>query len=156
MSITIVFWNEAEKRIRTGWRMLIQFVLFMALVIVFVIFDHLFLGSLPKSALGGKDSILYPLEMLHQQKRAVIDELDDRRILVYIDPISNITAAVYTNAHQYAWHNDELKLDNGEFFRGGKLCNAQGVTQTLAYPMQIFTRWYGFSLTFPGCQLYQT
>jgi hypothetical protein len=97
----------------------------------------------------------YPLEMLHKQRGAIIDELDDCRILVYLDPTSNIPAAIYTNTIQYAWHKDELKLDNGEIFRGGKLYNAQGVTQAVVYPMQLFTRWYGFSLTFPGCQLYQ-
>lgn len=97
----------------------------------------------------------YPLEMLHKQRGALIDELDDRRILVYIDPTSNIPAAIYTNAIQYAWHNEELKLDNGEIFRGGKLYNTQGVTQAVVYPMQMLTRWYGFALTFPGCQLHQ-
>jgi membrane protease YdiL (CAAX protease family) len=58
-----VFFNIQENRIRAGWRILIQFVLFMPLLVVFVILDHLLAGGLPKSALGGKDSILYPLEM---------------------------------------------------------------------------------------------
>ena len=97
----------------------------------------------------------YPLEMLGKKRGALIDELDDRRVLVYTDPISNIPAAIYTDATQSAWHNDELKLDNGEIFRGGKLYNAQGVAQTAVFPMQMHTRWYGFSLTFPCCQLYQ-
>lgn len=97
----------------------------------------------------------YPLETLRKQRGVLIDELDDRRVLVYIDPTSNLPAAIYTNATQYDWHNDELKLDNGEIFRGGKLYNAQGVTQAVVYPMQMLTRWYGFSLTFPGCQLCQ-
>jgi len=97
----------------------------------------------------------YSLEILGKKRGALIDELDDRRILVYTDPTSNIPAAIYTNATQCSWHNDRLKLDNGEIFLGGKLYNAQGVAQAVAYPMQMLTRWYGFSLTFPGCQLYE-
>ena len=97
----------------------------------------------------------YPLEMLGKKRGALIDELDDRRILVYTDPTSNVPAAIYTNSIQYAWQNDELALDNGEILRGGQLYNAQGVAQAVVYPLQMLTRWYGFSLTFPGCQLYQ-
>jgi len=97
----------------------------------------------------------YPLKMLAKKSYAFIDKLDDRRILVYTDPTSNIPAAIYTDATKYDCYNDELKLDNGNIFRGGKLYNAQGVAQAVTYPMQMLTRWYGFSLTFPGCQLYE-
>lgn len=97
----------------------------------------------------------YPLEHLRKQKGALNDELEGRGILVYINPKTQIPAAIYTNARQITWHGDELSLDSGEIIREGTVYDTQGKTLAVVYPMQMFTRWYGFSSTFPGCDIYE-
>ena len=97
----------------------------------------------------------YPMERLHNHEGALIDELDGRRVLISIDPTSSIPSALYTNATKCTWHNDLLHLDTEEIIRGGALCNKYGATQSSDRPMQLFLRWYGFSYTFPGCEVYE-
>jgi membrane protease YdiL (CAAX protease family) len=67
-SIKAVFWNEEEARLRAGWRVLLQFILFLVLLIVAAIFDDLLdriLGRLPRHPVFGEaDSFLLPVEML--------------------------------------------------------------------------------------------
>jgi hypothetical protein len=96
----------------------------------------------------------YPLERLRTQDRALVDELDGRRLLVYIDPTSSTPAALYTDAVQCTWRDDVLHLDTGESIRGGVLYDVQGVRQAVERPVQMFTRWYGFAYTFPNCEVY--
>ena len=86
---------------------------------------------------------------------ALLDELDGRRLLVYVEPTSGIPMALYTQATECAWQGDALHLDTGEAVRQGRLLSAQGKPQTAARPMQVFTRWYGFAYTFPGCEIYE-
>jgi hypothetical protein len=97
----------------------------------------------------------YPLETLRTHGSTLIDELDGRRLLVYIDPTSSTPAALYTEATQCTWQDDTLHLDTGEIIRGGMLYDAQSTTQAVTRPMQMFTRWYGFAYTFPGCEVYE-
>lgn len=97
----------------------------------------------------------YPMECLLRHRGALIDEIDGRRVLICIDPTSNIPGALYTNATKCAWQNDLLTLDTGEIVRGGGLCDKQGVTQKNDRPLQLFLRWYGFSYTFPSCEVYE-
>ncbi len=98
----------------------------------------------------------YPLETLRAHGSALIDELDVQRLLVYIDPISSTPAALYTEATQCNWQDDTLHLDTGEIIRGGVLYDAPGAAQEITRPMQLFTRWYGFAFTFPGCEVYES
>ena len=98
----------------------------------------------------------YPLETLRAHGSALIDELDGRRLLVYIEPTSSTPAALYTEATQCNWQDDTLHLDTGEIIRGGGLYDAQNAAQEIIRPMQLFTRWYGFAFTFPGCEVYES
>lgn len=96
----------------------------------------------------------YPMESLLKCKRPIFDELDGRCLLVYIDPISGIPIALYTNATKCTYQDNSLYLDTGEVIRGGTIYNKQGLIQEIDGPMQLFTRWYGFAYTFPGCEIY--
>jgi hypothetical protein len=58
-----IFWNKAESRLRAGWRLLFQFILFFGFIILFAIFDHTFFKSLPRSPIGSTDSLFLPLYM---------------------------------------------------------------------------------------------
>ena len=101
------------------------------------------------------DRRFYPLKHLRQHGGAVIDELGGRRLLVCIDRQSGLPAAVYTRAAACSWQQATLCLDSGELFRGGTLRDDRGVLQRTERPLQLFTRWYGFACTFPGCTVYQ-
>jgi hypothetical protein len=46
-----------------------------------------------------------------------------------------------------------VRLDNGSIVRMGVLLNRNGERQRAERPQQMFTRWYGFSLTFPECEI---
>lgn len=96
----------------------------------------------------------YPKERLEKEDNAVLDELDGRRILVYVDPASKVPAAIYTDATGYRWEGDEIHLDTGERVRNEVVYDAQGEKRPAERPMQMFTRWYGFAFTFPGCEIY--
>ena len=47
----------------------------------------------------------------------------------------------------------DVRLDNGSIVRMGVLQNREGKRQSVERPQQLFTRWYGFSLTFPACEI---
>jgi hypothetical protein len=72
-----------------------------------------------------KEKKFYPLETIKKQGGIIKDELEGNKIIITIDPDNYIPMAFYDES--------ESKTDR---------------------PMQLFTRWYGFSLTFPGCSIY--
>ena len=65
----------------------------------------------------------YPMERIRERGDALIDELDGRKIAVFIDPDTYTPAALFLNS-------------------------------TRERPQQLFTRWYGFALTFPGVEVF--
>jgi len=50
--------------------------------------------------------------------------------------------------------DNEVRLDNRSVVRSGVLFDRGGKRQTVERPQQVFTRWYGFALTFPGCEVF--
>ncbi len=97
----------------------------------------------------------YPLETLAAQGNVLFDELDGRRLLVYFDPEAHAPAAVYTTARSAVWEGKALRLDTGDVVRNGVLIRPDGGRRRLERPLQVFTRWYGFALTFPGTEIYE-
>lgn len=63
MSLKSTFWNEQETRLRAGWRIIIQLVIFFLIVSVFEIIDSFLIGYLPRSPFSQGKSILVPLEL---------------------------------------------------------------------------------------------
>ncbi len=53
------------------------------------------------------------------------------------------------------WADGELLLDTGQVFRDGALFDESGERQEIERPLQVFTRWYGFALTFPETEIYE-
>jgi hypothetical protein len=47
-----------------------------------------------------------------------------------------------------------IRLDNGVTLRDGVLKDARGQRLPIERPLQVFTRWYGFALTFPGTEIF--
>ena len=96
----------------------------------------------------------YPVERIREHRRAFIDRLDGRRILIYMDPDTNNPVALFVNAAGAKMQDNEVRLDNGAVVRSGVLFDRTGKRQAMERPQQIFTRWYGFALTFPGSEVF--
>jgi hypothetical protein len=96
----------------------------------------------------------YPMDRIREQGNALIDQIDGRKIVVYVDPETFAPAALFVNTATARLENGELRLDSGQVVRSGVLFNARGSRQTAERPQQVFTRWYGYALTFPGAEVF--
>lgn len=94
----------------------------------------------------------YPMELL-RKRGAFIDQIDGRNMLVYIEPETATPVAMFVGARGATIDGRDVRLDNGSIVRMGILLNRDGRRQTAERPQQLFTRWYGFSLTFPGSEI---
>ena len=75
----------------------------------------------------GNTARYYPMSRIRERREPFIDRLGGRSMLIYIDAESNTPAAVFVNA------------------RGERLDER---------PTQMFTRWYGFAVTFPATEIF--
>jgi hypothetical protein len=96
----------------------------------------------------------YPMELIRQRGEVFIDEIDGRKLLVYVDPETFTPAALFVNSASARLQDKEVRLDNGEVVRSGALLDARGRRRSAEQPQQVFTRWYGFALTFPGTEVF--
>ena len=94
----------------------------------------------------------YPMELL-RQRRAFIDQIEGRSLLVYVEPETATPAAMFVRSKAATMDGREVRLDDGSIVRMGVLLDRAGKRQRTERPQQLFTRWYGFSLTFPGCEI---
>ena len=94
----------------------------------------------------------YPMELL-RQRGAFVDQIDGRSVLVYIQPETATPAAMFVTARSARMEGRDVRLDNGNTVRMGVLLDRDGTRLTAERPQQLFTRWYGFSLTFPGSEI---
>jgi len=96
----------------------------------------------------------YPVARIREQGGAFIDQLEGRKILVFINSETNTPAALFVNASSAKMEGSEVRLDSGAVVRDGVLFDRAGKRQATERPQQVFTRWYGFALTFPGCEVF--
>ena len=96
----------------------------------------------------------YPIDTIRSEGGALVDVFDGRRLLVYIDPVSSTPAALFVEADRARRQDDQIHLDDGSTVRSGMVWTGSGASGATERPMQIFTRWYGFSLTFADPDVY--
>lgn len=96
----------------------------------------------------------YPMEVIRHRGEALIDELDGRKVLIYIEPETSTPAAMFVDANSARLEGTDVRLDNSAVVRSGMLLDGRDTRQKVERPQQIFTRWYGFALTFPGCEVF--
>jgi len=96
----------------------------------------------------------YPVPTLRDEGRVLIDEFDGRKLLVYLDPSTSTPAAMFVDASAAEIEGRDIVLDNGQIVRSGVLLGADQKALPTDLPLQLFTRWYGFALTFPGPDIY--
>lgn len=95
----------------------------------------------------------YPRDLIRQQGNALIDRVNGRTVLVYVDPKTSIPAAMFVSATRARVDGSSVRLDEGTV-RDGVLLDSRGRRVEAERPLQVFTRWYGFALTFPGTSVY--
>ena len=95
----------------------------------------------------------YPTELI-EDRGAVIDEVDGRGVLVFIDPATFTPAALFVDTSSATLEDRVIRLDTGRVVRRGLLYDAGGTRVDAERPQQLFSRWYGFSLTFPGPEIF--
>lgn len=96
----------------------------------------------------------YGLPDVESKGRALLDTFRGRTVLVYYDPTAYALVAQYTTADRVWWEDDVLRLSTGEHIENGLRFAADGTRAEVESPLQVFTRWYGFSLTFPHTEIY--
>ena len=99
-------------------------------------------------------SCYYPLEILKARGGVLFDRFDGREMLIYLDPTSGTPTPLFVDVQEAEWEGDDLRLDNGATIRNGRLYDAAGSEMSVERPLHLFNRWYGFSLTFPDCQVF--
>jgi hypothetical protein len=98
-------------------------------------------------------SLFIPLEVLYAHDRALMTEFDGRPLLVYQLPEAISPVAIYIKSRRAELERDVLRLDNGASIQNDLYVKADGQTQMPERPTQLLMRWYGFALTFPGCDI---
>ena len=69
--------------------------------------------------------------------------------------VADITRSVLAEYASAAKMQDsEVHLGNGAMVRDGVLFDRAGKRLAMERPHQVFSRWYGFALTFPGCEVF--
>jgi hypothetical protein len=130
-----------------------------------------FLVPLAKSTMGTEDrrlprwemglgvwsdtaAVYYPKKVIRDSGGVLMDEFEGRRMLVCLDPKSDIPSAVFVADDSARWEGDEITLSGGGSVRDGVLRDEAGNQLFTPRPMQLVSRWFGFALTFPGCRIY--
>jgi hypothetical protein len=96
----------------------------------------------------------YSMARIRDHGGAFLDQLDGRVVLIYIDQESNTPAALFVNSTRATVQNNDIVLDSGAVVRSGVLLDRAGKRIPMERPQQIFTRWYGFALTFPEGEVF--
>jgi len=96
----------------------------------------------------------YPRDRIHEEGDVLIDRMDGQTVLVYLDPVTSTPAALFINATHAQMDDEVVRLDDGSTVRDSVLYNSHGQQVEANRPLQVFTRWYGFALTFPGTSVF--
>lgn len=104
---------------------------------------------------SGDEARFYPYDDVRTSGNVIFDTFEGRRMVVFYAPDALALLAVHTDATSATWEGDELNLNTGEVIRRGILYEPDGSRSEIDVPMQVFTRWYGFYLTWPKTEVYE-
>ena len=90
----------------------------------------------------------YPMDLI-EERGALLDTVDGRGVLVFMDPATYTPAAFFTNASTASLQDRDIHLEGGRVVKLGVLHGRDGTRVDTERPQQLFSRWYGFALTFP-------
>ena len=96
----------------------------------------------------------YPMDLVRAGGGAIVDRFDGRRLVVYMEPGSYAVDAFFTDEHTASLDGSRVMVGEELVLEGGVLRDASGSRLAIERPLQLFSRWYGFALTFPGTTIY--
>ena len=96
----------------------------------------------------------YPMPVVQAWNNALFDTFGGDNLLIYYDPSAHALMAERTDASGATWDGSTLLLSNGDRIEDGILFGPDGSRKERNRPLQVFTRWYGFSLTFPEPEVF--
>ena len=102
----------------------------------------------------GDEARYYPYDLITTNGNAVLDELAGRPLVVYLDPSAYALAAAYVDTDGITWEEKVLRFSDGSYIEGGVFHDPSGERAQIERPHQVFTRWYGFALTFPETEIW--
>ena len=70
----------------------------------------------------------YPMERIRERGGALLDKVDDRTLLVYIEPESSTPVALFVDATRLQWDERTLRLDTGDVV--GSRCHCESVRRS--------------------------
>lgn len=97
----------------------------------------------------------YPYDEVRASGNVVFDTFEGRRMIVFYAPDALALLAIHTDATSATWEGDELHLNTGQVVRHGILYEPDGSRSETDRPLQVFTRWYGFYLTWAETEVYE-
>ena len=100
------------------------------------------------------EALYYPMEVVHAAGGAIVDDFDGRRLLVYVEPGTYSLDAFFTEEGTITVEDSRLRVGEELVLKSGVLRDATGERVEMDRPLQLFSRWYGFALTFPGTAIY--
>jgi len=95
----------------------------------------------------------YPMDLI-EADGAIVDEVDGRTVVLFIDQTSFTPVAFYLETATARLDGREVMFDRGRVARRGLIHEAEGSLVDAERPQQLFSRWYGFALSFPGTEVY--
>ena len=102
----------------------------------------------------GDEARYYPYDLITTNGNAVLDELAGRQLVVCLDPSAYALAAAYVDTDGITWEEKVLRFSDGSYIEGGIFHDPSGERAQIERPHQVFTRWYGFALTFPETEIW--
>ena len=100
------------------------------------------------------EALYYPMEAVQAAGGAIVDDFDGRRLLVYVEPGTYSVDAFFTEEETVIVEDSRLTVGEELVLESGVLRDAGGDRLEMERPLQLFSRWYGFALTFPGTAIY--
>ena len=97
----------------------------------------------------------YPVAVLREKGNYLLDEINGQKLLVFLDPLTSTPTALYWDTDDVTIDGRNIALSNGFTIQYGQIYNSEGDLVAVEKPQQIFTRWYGFSLSFPNPDIFE-
>jgi len=97
----------------------------------------------------------YPLDTVREMGGVLVDTFAGRTVVVYVDPFAYTLAALFADVSSARREGEDIAIGDGLVLHEGVLRDPSGKRLLIERPLQVFTRWYGFALTFPATTIFE-
>jgi hypothetical protein len=94
------------------------------------------------------------MEVVQAAGGAIVDDFDGRRLLVYVEPETYALDGFFTEKETVSVEDSRVMVGDELVLENGVLRDSRGDRLEMDRPLQLFSRWYGFALTFPNTTIY--